>query len=61
VICGDFQAGYVIADIGQPFFVTDTVTSKGNTLFYVERRLSSYLPTARTSGAGTQDTRTARL
>jgi len=39
VLCGDFQAGYVITDIGGLLAVRDQVTSKGNTLFYVERRV----------------------
>ena len=39
VLVGDFKAGYLITDIGRPTFIVDNVTSKGNTLFYVENRV----------------------
>jgi HK97 family phage major capsid protein len=39
VLCGDFQAGYLVIDIGQPMMLRDQISSKGTTLFYVERRV----------------------
>lgn len=39
VLCGDFLSGYTVTDIGNPILIRDPLTSKGNTLFYVERRI----------------------
>ncbi len=43
VLVGGFQRAYVITDIGRMTFVRDTVTKKGYTLFYFERRVGGAL------------------
>ncbi len=39
VFCGDFQRGYTIVDVGSPRFIRDDLTTKGQTIFYVARRV----------------------
>lgn len=39
VFCGDFQRGYTIVDVGAPRFIRDDVTTRGQTIFYVARRV----------------------
>ena len=43
VVCGDFQAGYEITEIGQMSIIVDQVTTKGKTLLYLYQRFGGCL------------------
>jgi HK97 family phage major capsid protein len=40
VAVADWRKFYCVVDIGQPLMIRDSVTSKGRTLFYCEKRVA---------------------